>query len=298
MSHITSRIYETKKDIRTIIELIDRVRPPQHRNDYPNRVDLEEAFASAIVRKNIRLWFDDRLPIAWVYVDNFNNLVLELDLQYAVQIGVDIIEWAEACIRRNLSRKQKGTLYANCREDYAERIAFLKQYGFSQMEETTITLIRPLSMAISDPELLPGFVIRPLLGNQEAEAVAAMHRASLGTEYMTTENRLIIMSTSRYDPTLDLVAVAPDGSIAANCICSVNPQTGIGFTDPISTHPQFQRMGLARALLLTGLILLKERGMTYARLGTSGENIRMQKTAESAGFRIESKTIWFSKEVN
>jgi len=153
-------------------------------------------------------------------------------------------------------------------------------------------------MAISYPELPPGFVIRPLTGKQEAEAVAAMHRASLGTEYMTTENRLIIMSTSGYDPTLDLVAVAPDGSIAANCICSVNPQTGIGFTDPISTHPQFQRMGLARALLLTGLMLLKERGMTYARLGTSGENIRMQKTAEAAGFRIESKTIWFSKEVN
>ena len=80
-----------------------------------------------------------------------------------------------------------------------------------------------------------------------------MHRAALGTEYMTTENRLIIMSTSGYDPSLDLVAVAPDGSIAANCICSVNLQDKIGFTDPVSTHPQFQRMGLARALLLTGL---------------------------------------------
>ena len=36
----------------------------------------------------------------------------------------------------------------------------------------------------------------------------------------------------------------------------------------------FQRMGLARALLLTGCMLLKERGMLSAHLGTSGDNIR------------------------
>ena len=169
MSYITSRNYETKKDLQIIMDLIDRVRPPRHRNDYPGRVDIEEAFASAIVRKNIRLWFDDSLPVAWVYVDNFNNLVLELDLQYTAKIGAEIMEWAEACIRRNLSRKQKGTLYANCREDYAERIAFLKQYGFGQMEETTITLIRPLSMAIPEPELPPGFIVRPIAGKDRKQ---------------------------------------------------------------------------------------------------------------------------------
>jgi ribosomal protein S18 acetylase RimI-like enzyme len=125
-----------------------------------------------------------------------------------------------------------------------------------------------------------------------------MHRAAFGTDYMTTEKRLIIMSTSGYDPSLDLVAVAPDGNIAGNCICSIHPLEKIGFTDPVSTHPRFQRKGLARALLLTGLKSIKERGMTRARLGTSGDNIAMQKAAESAGFRIEFKTIWFSKEVN
>jgi GNAT superfamily N-acetyltransferase len=261
-------------------------------------VDIEEAFASAIVRKNIRLWFYDNLPIAWAYVDNFNNLLWEVDHQYAGQLGTEVVGWGEDCIRRMSSNERSSALDANCREDYTERIAFLKQHGFNQLEDTTVTMERPLSSTIPDPELPPGFVIRPIAGTQEAEAVAAMHRAALGTEYMTTENRLVLMSTSGYDPSLDLVVVAPDGSIAANCICSVNLQDKIGFTDPISTHPQFQRMGLARALLLTGLRLLQERGMSYARLGTGGNNIRMQKAAESAGFTVESRTIWFSKEVN
>jgi ribosomal protein S18 acetylase RimI-like enzyme len=105
------------------------------------------------------------------------------------------------------------------------------------------------------------------------------------------------MSTSGYDPSLDLIVVAPDGTIAANCICSVNEKVGRGNTDPVATHPRFQRIGLARALLLAGLRLLKERGMTFAHLGTSGNNIAMQKAAESVGFVTEYKTIWFSKEV-
>ncbi len=298
MRHITSRVYEGKKDFQSIIDLITRVRPSQHRTSYPNLVDLEEAFASIIVPKNTRLWFEEDELIAWAFVDGYNNLLWEWVLQYSAQLGIEIVRWGERCVRRNLSNAGKGTMYTNCRESYVERIAFLKQNGFHQLEDTTIALTRLLSEEIPSPQLPAGFTIRPILGKQEAEAVATMHRAAFGTEYMTTENRLIIMSTSGYDPSLDLVVVAPDGSIAANCICSVNEQEKIGFTDPVCVHPRFQGMGLVRALLLTGSRLLKERGMTCARLGTSGDNIRMQRSAESVGFKVEYKKIWFSKEVN
>ena len=118
---------------------------------------------------------------------------------------------------------------------------------------------------------------------------------------MTTENRLAMMRTSAYDPGMDLVVVAPDGRLAAYTLGSINVEenirTGrkIGYTDPVATHPDFQRLGLARALLLTGLRMLKERGMEFARLGTASHNLGMQKAAESAGFVLESKTFWFRK---
>jgi hypothetical protein len=83
MKHLTSRSYECGKDLQSILDLTTRVRPPQHRNDYPGRLDIEEAIASVIVRKNTRLWFDDSCPIAWACVDKFNNLLWELDYQYA-----------------------------------------------------------------------------------------------------------------------------------------------------------------------------------------------------------------------
>jgi mycothiol synthase len=296
MSRISSRIYEDKRDVQLIIDLISKVRSPEHLHDYPVKVDIEEHFASAKVRANTRLWFDGDKPLGWACVDDFNNLWWELDQRYEELIGLQIVEWGEACIRRRLVDGKSITLDASCREDYAERITFLKRHGFQQTENVTIRMMRDLSRPVPAPELPQGFSIRPIAGLHEAEAVAKMHRAAFGTEYMTTENRLTIMNTSQYDPSLDLVVIAPDGSIIANCICSVNEVSKIGNTDPVSTHPQYQRMGLARALLLTGLQLLKRRVMSSAQLGTSGENIAMQKTAESVGFTVEYKTIWFSKE--
>lgn len=68
-------------------------------------------------------------------------------------------------------------------------------------------------------------------------------------------------------------------------------------TDPIATHPAFQRRGLARALLLTGLQLLKERGMDYARLSTSSTNVPMQRAARAAGYQLAAKTLFFTKTV-
>ena len=297
MNHISSRIYADGKDLKIIADLIARVRPPEHLNDHPAKVNLEEDLASAAVRANARLWFDDGQPVGWAYVDEFNNLLWELDTKYEELLGSQIVECGEACIRRALANGGSTTLDASCKEDYAARIAFLKRYGFQQTETTTVRMIRLLSEPIPEPKLPPGFVIRPLAGSHEVEAVAAMHRLAFGTDYMTTEYRLAIMSTSEYDPSLDLVVIAPDGTIAAYCICSVNEQEKTGSTDPVATHPRYQGLGLARALLLTGLHLLKERGMLSAHLGTSGDNIVMQKAAESVGFTVDYKTIWFSKEV-
>jgi GNAT superfamily N-acetyltransferase len=298
MSHITSRIYKDEKDFQIILDLIAKVRPSKYINDYPGKVDLEEKFASTIVCANAKLWFDDGQPIAWACVDEYNNLLWELDNQYEERIGAEIVEWGESCIRKKLVNGETSTLDANCREEYAAKISFLQRHGFRQTKDTNVAMTRSLSEPIREPELPHGFAIRPIKGTEEAEAVATMHRAAFGTEYMTTENRLIIMNTSGYDPTLDLLAIAPNGTIGAYCTCSVNDQTRIGMTDPVATHPDYQRMGLARALLLTGMRRLKERGMESAHLGTSGDNIAMQKTAESVGFTVEYRTIWFTKEVN
>lgn len=297
MKHISSRIYKDEKDFQIMVDLLSAVRPREHLNDFPVKVDIEENLASAITRTNTRLWFDGDQPIGWAFVDEFNNIWWEVDQHYEEALGSQVVEWGEACVRKMANAGEPTTLDTSCRDDYAARIAFLKQHGFQPTETTTIRMVRDLSKPIPEAKLPPGFMIRPLAGMQEAEAVAAMHRAAFDTEFMTTENRLVIMNTSAYDLSLDLVVVAPDGTIAANCICSVNEREKMGNTDPVATHPNYQGKGLGRALLARGMQLLKKRGMSFAQFETRGDNLAMQKTGESVGFKLKYKTLWFSKDV-
>ncbi len=297
MSPIFSRLYKDEKDFQIIIDLLNRIRPADRINEFPAKTNIEENLAVEEVRANTKLWFDGDQPIGWAYVDDSHNLLWELEKRYTETVGAEMVAWGMDSIRKTLGADETSTLDASCREDNLERLAFINQHGFHQIDVVSVGMKRNLFEPIAMPELPTGFSIRAVKGTEEAEAVASTHRSAFGTDTMTTENRLIIMNTSEYDPALDLVVIAPDGSIAAYCTCSVNLSRE-GYTAPVATHPRFQRLGLAKALLLKGMHLLKERGMESANLGTSGSNIAMQKTAESAGFFLDHKTLWFEKEVN
>jgi mycothiol synthase len=298
MPTISSRLYKGEKDFQTMLNLMVRVRPAAHVKDYPAKVDIEENLAVEEIRANTKLWFDDGRPIGWAYVDDGNNLRWELEKSYVDTVGAEMVVWGEDCTRsgKTLAAGETSTLDASCREDYQERLDFLSKHGFRQTENYSVQMKRNLSNPIPNPELPQGYVIRPVKGIEEAEAIATTHRAAFGTDYMTTENRLIIMNSSEYDPTLDLLVIAPDGMIAGYCTCSTDPDGG-GYTDPVAVHPNYQRKGLSKALLLKGLQLLKERGMTFAQFTTSGDNISMQKAGEAAGFHLENRDLWFEKEV-
>lgn len=297
--NITSRLYEGPKDFQTMLNLLAKIRPAAWMNDFPVKVNIEENMANEKIRASTRLWFEGDRPIGWAYVDDGNNLRWEVEKQFEDSVGAEMVAWGETCIRssRELNTGETCTLDASCREENLERLEFIRQHGFRQADVISVGMKRLFSEPIPEPELPHGFSIRAIKGTEEAEAVASTHRSAFGTEYMTTENRLIIMNSSEYDPSLDLVVIAPDDSIAAYCTCSVNAN-GEGYTDPVATHPRFQRLGLAKALLLKGMQLLKERGMESASLGTSGTNIAMQKTAEAVGFRLEHKTLWFEKDIS
>jgi len=298
MTPISSRLYEGEKDFQTMLDLLNRIRPASRINEFPAKTSLEENLASEEIRANTKLWFDGDQPIGWAYVDDSHNLLWELEKQYTEPVGAEMVAWGVDCMRsgKNLAAGENSTLDASCREDFSERVDFLRQHGFRQTEVVTVHMKRNLSEPIPEFELPRGFQIRSVKGVEEAEAIASTHRAAFGTDYMTTENRLVIMNTSEYDPSLDLVVVAPDGTIAAYCTCSAE-QSGQGYTDPLATHPNYQRMGLAKALLIQGMKMLKQRGMKSAHLGTSGDNIAMQKTAEAVGFFLEHRVIWFEKEI-
>jgi len=286
-----------------MLGLLIAVRHAERIADYPGAVDLRELLALPVVQDNTRLWFDaaDRL-VGFALVDHYNNLCFEFG---DPGIEAEIVDWGVQCIRRAIQATGEAlTLDASCSADNTGRRALLERHGFIQEAMRSVHMTRSLHGPFPVPQIPAGFSIRHVAGEHEVEALVALHRAAFGTENMTLEERLAMMRVPDYDAELDLVAVAPAGQLAAYCMCSIsreeNARTGRneGYTDPVATHPDFQRRGLAKALLLMGLRTLQQRGIDTACLGTSSDNVAMQRTAQAAGFRVQSTTLWFSKPVS
>jgi ribosomal protein S18 acetylase RimI-like enzyme len=275
---------------------------------YPIAADLYEELADPEVQLTARLWENDRQElVGFVYVNRWQNMVDVFNARwFTPSIETELVNWAMTAVkRRNQEKNQNLPLDASALESDHPRQAFLERNGFIRLEETSILMSRPLDDPIPAAQLPPGFTIRPLAGKNELAAYVALHRAAFGTENMTEDYRLTIMSAPDYLPELDLVAVAPNGELAAFCLCQIFPDDvpraggkQEGWTDPLGTHPDYQRLGLAKALILTGMRLLKARGVDTALLGTSSENLVLQRAAEAVGFRRAAVTMWYSKGVD
>ena len=71
-----------------------------------------------------------------------------------------------------------------------------------------------------------------------------------------------------YKPELDLVAIAPDGTLAAFCYCQLQPNPDeaktVGLIAMLGVRPAFRSIGLGKAILLAGMQQLKAEGIQMA----------------------------------
>ncbi len=191
-----------------------------------------------------------------------------------------------------------------CRDTDVERIALLEQQGFIRQEVQTLSMVRSLSDSIPSAFIPEGFNLRQVVGEQEVDALVALHRDAFGTANMTVEKRLAIMRNPEYLAELDLVLEAPDSTLAAFSYSTIpreaNELSGRkeGEVGIIGTKPSYRGKGLGRVILLASLQRLKNLGVEIATLGTSSENIVAQSVFASAGFRIRYRSLWYSKPIS
>ncbi len=296
-----SRDQTFQQDVQAMLTLL-QARTNERAFDYPGIIDLQELMGMAETRIYTRLWDDEagRLVGFAMVEPAYSALTFAIDEQAdQTQIGAEMIAWGE----QELQHAGRAIIRTNCRAENLARIARLTQQGFVVEPGGNLHLQRSLTEAIPTPSLPAGFTIRPLAGEQEVEQLVELHRAAFGTENMTVAYRLAMMRVPDYDPTLDLIAIAPDGQWVAFCLASISQadnrqaQQPTGWLDPVGTRPAFQRRGLAKALMLTGLALLKERGMQLAGTNAASNNVAMQRTAESVGFRVKGQTNWYQKRI-
>ena len=267
----------------------------------PSVTDFEEMIQIQSMQKTTRLWLEDSTLIAFAYVDDFNNLCFEITPEISDPgLEKEIMDWGLVCQReKNKITGENASLDSSCSASNLERISLLERMGFIQQEVRSMKFIRSLDDLIQPFPLPRGYTIRVLQGENEVERWVSLHQAAVGTEHMTTEYRLAMMHAPAYDPNMDWVVTAPDGSLAAYCIGSIDEEDpAFGALDPIGTHPLHQRLGISSALIAHGLSVLKSKGLKYAQFGTSSENLPMRQLGIRSGFKLRSESVWFSRMVN
>lgn len=213
----------------------------------------------------------------------------------------NIIAWAEASLLQSRSAGQ--TLSVRAFEGDQVRAAGLSRLGFERAGPESVHFELDLAQAAPDVELPPDFTVRDSLG-VDPERRAASHRdAWSALDHIGLANARSTFSASTYEslraspvyrPELDLVVLAPDGALAANCICWSDAPSGVGIFEPMGTHPDFRGRRLARALLAEGFRRLRDLGLRRARISTAHFNTSAI-SAYSSVFQPLDRSSWWSK---
>jgi len=147
------------------------------------------------------------------------------------------------------------------------------------------------------PSVPEGYRLATMADVPDVPARVAVHRSAFHPSRVTEESYAAVMAEWPYRPELDCVVVAPDGSFAAFALAWLDEANRMGLLEPVGTHPDHRRRGLARAASLLALHNLRAAGATAARVGCRGDDAYPvpKLLYESIGFREFNRSLIYTK---
>ncbi len=209
--------------------------------------------------------------------------------------------WSEEQMAHRLVADGRGELQTIWISEKDERLhRHLFRRGFCRSEEFMIDLQFPLAGTLPLSQPPSGYQIRHVAGEHEAEARAAASHAAFGSGQAF--NRYVeryhqFMRSPVYVPERDIVAAVAGGQIAAFAITWLDMENGVGHFEPVGTHPEHRRQGLARAVLEEGLRRMKQWGMSVAHVCVAHDNAAAQALYTSLGFQSMGKLRTYYKRL-
>ncbi len=304
---LTSRPYADERDLQALLALLAESRSRTDDWRYPHIGDLMWNFfvlqCHLPLPEHIRLWHDPAgrlVGYAMLGEDpSFDCQVLPERAWSGLE--TEALAWAEgrlADLRRGGAQGWGDPLVAIARRDDTRRIAFLEAHGFRRGEHVEVSLLRSLDGPIPAPTPPPGCRVRAVAGEEDLPDRAAIERevwSPYPVSRIGDDDYARLMRLPGYDRELDVVACAPDGTIAAYVNNWLDPVNRIGVCGPVGTRAAYRRRGFARAALLESLRRLRERGMARVCISTGAGNVPARRLYESLGFAVASAYLDYAK---
>lgn len=182
---------------------------------------------------------------------------------------LDVAETHLACA----GAEGRRTIQVWAHESDRERQAALARRGYTRGDWPEHQHRRLLDGSpLPDAPIAPGYRVRPLgdadeLPSRSWASWRAFHPDEPDGAYQGWEWYLNIRRCPMYRRDLDIVAEAPDGTIAGFCTVWYDDVTRAGYFEPVGIMREHQRRGLGRAVMVEALRRLERLGGTLATVG-------------------------------
>ena len=229
-----------------------------------------------------RLWLSDGELVAWAWAtlphrmrrnDGSVKDVTEACLTYQVhpdhaELIDEVIDWYDgtaAGIERTVmpSAADGFALTRWAAHGYETDSAALGDTGsWTQLNERDLT-------EVEHPVLPAGFRFRTA-DETGPEAAVRAHLDAWSPSAYTAESYESVQRTPGYRGDLHILVEAPDGTMASSTIMWLDETNRSAEFEPVGTHPEYRRRGLARAMLLHGMHRARAAGATHATVACLG----------------------------
>ncbi|HEX7592629.1 MAG TPA: GNAT family N-acetyltransferase [Anaerolineae bacterium] len=305
---LTSRFYQTQHDLLQMQGLLMAARSRADDWHYWHVGDLTWGFFMVACHLNpkeyIRLWHDDKgALVGYAILGEDPSFDCQVLPEYEWSgIETEAMAWAETRLtelRQRDAQRWSGNFVSGARQDDAKRITFLEQHGFRRGGEfSEVNLLRALDEPIPESALPAGCLVRAVADAGEVSNRAAAQREvwqpwTVGN--VSGDDYARLMQLPGYYRDLDVVAVTPDGVIAAYVNGWIDPVNRIGDFGPVGARPAYRRQGLTRAVLLECLRRMQAHRMNRVSVSTGVSNTPAVRLYESVGFKIVNQYLDYVK---
>lgn len=299
---LTTRPFATEADKALMVALARHAAATTfHLVDLPYRLS-SWAFVQP---ENTRLWFDaDQQLRAWAVLQTpFWNIDYVCHPDVEATLHAEILAWADARAQAIVDTPHgHPAWFINVFPSQTTRLQELAQAGFHSQADvgenswSKVLMRRAAALPVPGVPLPEGFSVRPLAGEKEVEAYVEIHQAAFESKNMNAAWRRRTLQHPAYKPELDLVVEAPEGRLAAFCVCWFDEPTRTGQVEPLGRHPDFRHTGVGRVALAAGLHRLQALGAQAILVETDNYRNTAFRLYETFGFQVVQDILVYRKD--
>jgi ribosomal protein S18 acetylase RimI-like enzyme len=251
---------------------------------------------------DIRVWekADDAASskqiVALANPESSSDYFIQINPAYSF-LEREILKWIEKHCSEKKDQNKKERLNLHTIEGNSSRELLLANLGYQRRERYGYLRLRSPDLPIPKIDSPIGYEIRSIKKSEYAQ-LAAVTRLVFGHgEWFNAEIIKVIASCSFYKQDLDLVAIAPDGTIASFCTFRMDPRSKITSLEPMGTHPNYRGQGLAKTLICEGLSRAMKYKPALFYIGGAADNPAANRLYDSVGFTKKLAEYCWHKEI-